>query len=212
MHDGAVVTIQHTLGLHDLDALAEALGDDSIAVAELRALRTLAEGYGISEWLEFDGSIVRGLAYYTGPVFEAHARSGQLRAICGGGRYDRLLSSFGGKDLPATGFGFGDMVILELLKDCGQIPELNGSVQDVVFALKPELRPAAMEVASRQRAQGQSVDLVLEEKRLKWVLKHANRCGAERLLLLAPEEWERGFVKVRDLATGVESEIAPDAL
>jgi len=53
---------------------------------------------------------------------------------------------------------------------------------------------------------------VLEEKRLKWVLKHANRCGAERLLLLAPEEWERGFVKVRDLATGVESEIASDAL
>ena len=208
----AVATIQPPLGLHDLDALANTLDDDSVAVAELRALRTLAEGYGISEWLEFDGSIVRGLAYYTGPVFEAHARSGQLRAICGGGRYDRLLSSFGGKDLPATGFGFGDMVILELLKDCGQIPELEGSVQDVVFALKTELRPAAMEVASRQRAQGQSVDLVLEEKRLKWVLKHANRCGAERLLLLAPEEWERGFVKVRDLVTGVESEIAPDAL
>ena len=155
---------------------------------------------------------MRGLAYYTGPVFEAHDRSGTLRAICGGGRYDRLLSSFGGKDLPATGFGFGDMVILELLKDRDLLPVLAGSVQDVVFALNPELRPAAMDVAGRLRVQGRSVDLVLDEKRLKWALKHADRCGAERLLLLAPKEWERGLVKVRDLASGAESEVAPDAL
>ena len=89
---------------------------------------------------------------------------------------------------------------------------LAGSVQDVVFALKLELRPAAMGVASRLRAQGRSVNLVLEERRLKWALKHADRCGAERLLLLAPKEWERGLVKVRDLASGAESEVAPDAL
>ena len=208
----AVATIQRVLGLRDLDTLAAALGDDSGAVAELRSLWALAEGYGLTEWLEFDGSIVRGLAYYTGPVFEAHDRHGELRAVCGGGRYDRLLSSFGGKDLPATGFGFGDMVILELLKDRGRLPQLAGSVQDVVFALNPELRPAAMDVAGRLRAQGRSVDLVLEEKRLKWALKHADRCGAERLLLLAPKEWERGLVKVRDLASGAESEVVPDAL
>jgi histidyl-tRNA synthetase len=212
LDDAAVTTIQRVLGLRDLDALAAALGDDSGAVAELRSLWALAEGYGLTKWLEFDGSIVRGLAYYTGPVFEAHDRSGELRAVCGGGRYDRLLSSFGGKDLPATGFGFGDMVILELLKDRDRLPQLAGSVQDVVFALNPELRPVAMDVAGRLRAQGRSVDLVLEEKRLKWALKHADRCGAERLLLLAPKEWERGLVKVRDLASGAESEVAPDAL
>ncbi|GIT75277.1 MAG: hypothetical protein Ct9H300mP30_3390 [Methanobacteriota archaeon] len=63
-----------------------------------------------------------GPAYYTGPVFEAHDRAGQLRAICGGGRYDRLLSSLGGNDMPATGFGFGDMVIMELLMDKGLAP------------------------------------------------------------------------------------------
>ncbi len=212
LDDAAVAIVQRVLGLRDLDALAAALGDDSAAVAELRSLWALAEGYGLTEWLEFDGSIVRGLAYYTGPVFEAHDRSGELRAVCGGGRYDRLLSSFGGKDLPATGFGFGDMVILELLRDRGRLPQLAGSVQDVVFALNAELRPAAMDVAGRLRAQGHSVDLVLEEKRLKWALKHADRCGAERLLLLAPKEWERGLVKVRDLATGAEHEVAPDAL
>ncbi len=212
LDDTAVATIQRVLGLRDLDALAAALGDDSGAVAELRSLWALAEGYGLTEWLDFDGAIVRGLAYYTGPVFEAHDRSGELRAVCGGGRYDKLLGTFGEKDLPATGFGFGDMVILELLKDRDRLPQLAGSVQDVVFALNPELRPAAMDVAGRLRAQGRSVDLVLEEKRLKWALKHADRCGAERLLLLAPKEWERGLVKVRDLASGVESEVAPDAL
>ena len=208
----AVATIQSTLGLRDLDSLAAALGGDSAAVAELAALFDLVDAYGIADWVAFDASVVRGLAYYTGPVFEAHDCSGELRAVCGGGRYDRLLSSFGGKDLPATGFGFGDMVILELLKDRGRLPQLAGSVQDVVFALNPELRPAAMDVAGRLRVQGRSVDLVLEEKRLKWALKHADRCGAERLLLLAPKEWERGLVKVRDLTSGAESEVVPDAL
>jgi Histidyl-tRNA synthetase len=62
-------------------------------------------------------SVVRGLAYYTGIVFEGFDRTGTLRAICGGGRYDELLTSFGGESLPVAGFGFGDAVIVELLKD-----------------------------------------------------------------------------------------------
>jgi histidyl-tRNA synthetase len=108
----AVTTIQSTLGVDDLDSLSAALGDDSAAVSELAGLFDLIDSYGIADWVAFDASVVRGLAYYTGPVFEAHDRAGQLRAICGGGRYDRLLSSLGGKDMPATGFGFGDMVIM----------------------------------------------------------------------------------------------------
>ena len=212
----AFLTSKGKTAAETLDNLRSAVGSAPVGAEGVDELSQIADllaagGYG-PDRIVIDPAVVRGLGYYTGPVFEAHDRSGTLRAICGGGRYDRLLSSFGGKDLPATGFGFGDMVILELLKDRDLLPVLAGSVQDVVFALKLELRPAAMEVASRLRAQGRSVDLVLEERRLKWVLKHADRAGAERLLLLAPEEWKRGFVKVRDLATGAESEVAPDAL
>lgn len=84
---------------------------------ELADLFALANAYGYADWLAFDASVVRGLAYYTGTVFEAFDRAATLRAICGGGRYDRLLSAYGGDDAPMCGFGFGDAVIVELLQD-----------------------------------------------------------------------------------------------
>ena len=170
------------------------------------------EAYGISGWIEFDASIVRGLAYYTGPVFEAHDRAGELRAICGGGRYDKLLSTLGGKDLPATGFGFGDMVIMELLAEKGLVPELIGGVDDVVISLSPELRNAAISVATSLRNTGKSVDLVLEDKRLKWAFKHAERSGAQRLVMVMPDEWKEGKVKIKDLESGEEIEVSVDSL
>ena len=83
-----------------LDALQEVLGEDNAALNELQTLFTLAEAYGYADWLVFDASVVRGLAYYTGTVFEAFDREGVLRAICGGGRYDKLMSAFGACALP----------------------------------------------------------------------------------------------------------------
>ena len=158
LNSDAIAAIQSTLGLSDLDSLASALGEGSEAVAELATLFDLVDAYGISDWVAFDASVVRGLAYYTGPVFEAHDRAGKLRAICGGGRYDRLLSSLGGNDMPATGFGFGDMVIMELLNEKGLVPELLSGNQDIVIAIDEDLRSAAMSVATKLRASGRLVD------------------------------------------------------
>ena len=208
----AISTIRSVLAITDLASLESALASNSEAVVELQSLFTLCDSYGISDWVSFDASVVRGLAYYTGPVFEAHDRAGILRAICGGGRYDKLIGSLGGKDLPATGFGFGDMVIMELLADKGLIPELSSGVGDVVFGMGAELRGAAMQVAGKLRASGRSTDLVLEDKRIKWVLKHAERSGAARLVMVMPEEWSKGNVKVKDLTTGEETEISFDSL
>ena len=208
----AISTIRSVLAITDLASLESALASNSEAVLELQSLFALCDSYGISDWVSFDASVVRGLAYYTGPVFEAHDRAGILRAICGGGRYDKLIGSLGGKDLPATGFGFGDMVIMELLADKGLIPELSSGVGDVVFGMGAELRGAAMQVADKLRAGGRSTDLVLEDKRIKWVFKHAERSGAARLVMVMPEEWSKGNVKVKDLATGEETEISFDSL
>jgi len=205
-------TIQSTLGIKDMESLREVLGEDSEAVSELTNLFSALESYGISEWVEFDASIVRGLAYYTGPVFEAHDRAGELRAICGGGRYDKLLSTLGGKDLPATGFGFGDMVIMELLAEKGLVPELTSGNDDIVISLSPELRNAAMSVASSLRSAGRAVDLVLEDKRLKWAFKHAERSGAQRLVMVMPDEWKEGKVRIKDLETGEETNVDIDSL
>ena len=212
LEKSAIQTIQSTLAIKDMNSLEEILGKESAAVSELTSLFSALEAYGISGWIEFDASIVRGLAYYTGPVFEAHDRAGELRAICGGGRYDKLLSTLGGKDLPATGFGFGDMVIMELLAEKGLVPELFSGIDDVVISLSPELRNAAMSVASSLRETGRTVDLVLEDKRLKWAFKHAERSGAERLVMVMPEEWKDGKVKIKDLETGEEEEVSIESL
>jgi len=208
-HDSKVITtIQSVLGIKDMDSLEKALKEDSVAVSELNILFEVIDSYGISEWIEFDASIVRGLAYYTGSVFEVHDRAEQFRAICGGGRYDKLISTLGGKDLPATGFGFGDMVIMDLLAERKLIPDLLNVIDDIVVPLNPDLRNVAVMVASSLRVSGRMVDLVLEDKKMKWVFKHAERIGAKRLVLLAPEEWSRKKVKIKDLETGEESEVS----
>ena len=208
----SISTIQSVLGISEFRDLESALGSDSESVRELSSLFSLVESYGIGDWVEFDASVVRGLAYYTGPVFEAHDRAGELRAICGGGRYDRLIGTLGGKDLPATGFGFGDMVVMELLSSKGLVPDFPSSVSDVVFSMGPELRGASMRVASSLRSKGHSVDLVLEDKRMKWVFKHAERVGAGRLVMVMPEEWSKGKVRIKELDSGEESDVSFDEL
>ena len=208
----AISKIQSILGMKNMDELAKSLGGESIAVSELNLLFNSIDSYGISEWVEFDASIVRGLAYYTGAVFEAHDREGKFRAICGGGRYDKLLSTLGGKDLPATGFGFGDMVIMELLAEKNLIPELISGIEDIVIPLNPELRSASVTVAAALRDTGRTVDLVLEDKKLKWAFKHAERTGADRLVMVMPEEWKSGKVRIKDLESGEENDVSIEEL
>ena len=208
-HSSDVINkIQTILGIKDMDNLRSSLEDSSSAILELDTLFDLIDAYGMSEWVQFDASIVRGLAYYTGSVFEAHDREGKFRAICGGGRYDNLLSTLGGKDLPATGFGFGDMVIMEVLKEKGLVPELISGVDDIVIPLSPDLRDIAVRVAASLRLSDRTVDLVLEDKKIKWAFKHAERTGAKRLVLLAPDEWSRKMIKVKDVETGEETELS----
>jgi histidyl-tRNA synthetase len=185
------------------------------AVADLRRLFELASAYGFSDWLVFDASVVRGLAYYTGVVFEAFDRQGQLRAIAGGGRYDRLLSAFGGADAPCAGFGFGDAVIVELLRDKNLLPDVSRpSVDDVVFAMDEARRPEACACAARLRSQGRAVDLILEPgKKLKAALKAAERLGASRVVLVGGKEWdERGCVVVKDMAARTQEEVKVEEL
>ncbi|KAL6205018.1 hypothetical protein ACLB2K_022283 [Fragaria x ananassa] len=191
----AIEQLLQVLSIKSLTELEEILGDSGEAVADLKQLFSLADKFGYSEWIQFDASIVRGLAYYTGIVFEGFDRGGKLRAICGGGRYDRLLSTFGGDDIPACGFGFGDAVIIELLKEKGLLPELGLQIENIVCALDTGLQGAAATVATILREKGQSVDLVLESKPLKWVFKRASRINANRLILVGVSEWQRGMYK-----------------
>ncbi|KAF7804424.1 histidine--tRNA ligase, chloroplastic/mitochondrial isoform X1 [Senna tora] len=218
----AVEDLLQVLSIKSLTELEERLGSTGEAVADLKQLFSLAEKFGYSEWLQFDASVVRGLAYYTGIVFEGFDREGKLRAICGGGRYDRLFSTFGADDIPACGFGFGDAVIVEvsfyivrkerLLREKDLLPELSLQIENIVCALDHDLQGAAAMVANILREKGQSSDLVLENKPLKWVFKRAARINAQRLVLVGSSEWQRGMVSVKILSTGEQYEVKLDDL
>jgi histidyl-tRNA synthetase len=201
---GAAEEVVAARAVRDLEEAARRAPAGSPAVAELRRLFELLAAYGVAGRVVFDASIVRGLAYYTGVVFEAFDAEGELRSICGGGRYDRLLETLGGPPLPAVGFGFGDVVIGELLAERKLLPELARRLDDVVFPFTDRERPAAIRLAQRLREAGRSVELVLAAGRLKRVLADADRSGARRIHLLGPDEAARGVARVRDLATGEE--------
>ena len=197
-----------------IESVSAVLPPGSKAMEELSDLLDLCGAYGIKDWIVFDASVVRGLAYYTGVVFEAFDRRGVLRAIAGGGRYDRLLETFGGDPTPAAGFGFGDAVIIELLRERNVLPSFDGSEFDfVVFAMGVDMYKAAVGVASTLRADGRSVDLILEpERKAKWVFKHASRNEAKYCVIVAGDEYENGEVVVKDLSLGEQKTVRVDAL
>lgn len=198
---------------NSMESISAVLPPGSEAVSELNRLFALCDAYGIGDWVSFDASVVRGLAYYTGSVFEAFDRRGELRAIAGGGRYDKLLETFGGEPTPAAGFGFGDAVIVELLKERNILPSFEGSGFDaVVFAMDDNLYGAAVETASKLRAGGMRVDLILEKKKSKWVFKHASRMQARYCVIVGSREYENGEVAVKDLDVGEQNNIKIDTL
>jgi histidyl-tRNA synthetase len=122
--------------------------------------------------------------------------------VCGGGRYDRLVEQLGGPALPAAGFGFGDVVIQELLKDRGLLPEPSRGLDAVVHALSEAQRPDAIRAARALREAGRSVELVLGAPRMKRVLQDADRSGAREVWAIGPDEAARGVARVRDLSSG----------
>ncbi len=194
------------LEITDLGEALRGAPADSAAGAELSRLFELVEAYGLGPWVHFDASVVRGLAYYTGIVFEGFDAGATLRAVFGGGRYDRLIETLGGPSLPAVGFGFGDVVIAELLADLERLPVLRHDVADVVLALEESLRPHALRVARSLRREGRAVEVVLAPTRPKRVLADASRTGAERVFLIGPDEASRGKMRVRELASREEHE------
>lgn len=140
---------------------------------------------GDTKWLQLDLSIVRGLAYYTGIVFELFDRSGEFRAICGGGRYDNLLKSLGGEDMPALGFGMGDVVLGELLRARGLMTPPDTSV-DVWLGAPEDVRiETVMSEAARRRADGQSVEYALRSQSVSKQKKAAQASGAREFVHLS---------------------------
>lgn len=138
-------------------------------------------------WLAVDLSIVRGLAYYTGMVFEVFDRAGEFRAICGGGRYDDLLGALGGAVLPALGFGMGDVVLTELLRARGLLPSGDPEVDCWIVADEGVPVTTVLAEARRIRAEGRSVEYALRHQSVSKQRKAARAAGAREIVQLPAE-------------------------
>jgi histidyl-tRNA synthetase len=169
------------------------------------------EALGVADFVRFDLSIVRGLAYYTGTVFELFDARGELRAICGGGRYDTLLKSLGGVDLPALGFGMGDVVLGELLRSRGLMPSPQPTLDLWVAYADAEHLGSAMRVAASLRARGHSVEYALGQQKLARQLKAAHAAGARQVVVLGTDNLPAGHATVRQMSDGREERVALDA-
>ncbi|MCG6955274.1 MAG: histidine--tRNA ligase [Gemmatimonadetes bacterium] len=198
-------------GSLDLDGIAARFGgSENIrgAAAPLSEYVGILGEMGLGDYVQVDLTIVRGLAYYTGIVFELFDTHGELRAICGGGRYDRLLELVGGEPLPAVGFGMGDVVLGELLADRGLVPGYRRAVDYALVTIGAEQRPLAYRLAHQLRERGRSVVFALRDQAVRKQFKAAETEGAARVLVIGPEEATRGTVKVREMTTGAEREVS----
>ncbi|MGZ0657560.1 histidine--tRNA ligase [Coraliomargarita sp. W4R53] len=167
---------------------------------------------GAGEFIQIDLGIVRGLAYYTGFVFEAFEASGAGRALAGGGRYDALVKKLGGPDMPAVGFAMGDVTLADLLDSKSMMPEYMQRPEFIAIIGGEEERDVALADAAQLRALGYQVEYPLKNQGFGKQFKAANQSGARFALIYGSEELERGVVKVRDLTAGTEAEIARDQL
>jgi histidyl-tRNA synthetase len=154
---------------------------------------------GLADFVDVDLTIVRGLAYYTGTVFELFDAGRTLRAICGGGRYDDLLETLGGVALPALGFGMGDVVLAELLRERGLVPTDVASIDVFLAGITEDDLPHVLTLAHELRDAGLRTEYALSAQSVGKQLKLADARNARFAVVIGPDDRARGEVMLKDL-------------
>jgi len=210
-----LITAQST-GVDNLDYLAATLGDLPEAQASLADLRNLADylqDAGISpENYAFDLTMVRGLGYYTGPIFETVVTEPNIGSLSGGGRYDELIGMFRKQSLPTTGVSLGIERIIDVMDELNLYPENIGGtvVQVLVTVFNDETRRNAARFAAKLRTAGINTELFMEDKNLGKQFKYADKKGIPIVVIAGPDEVAAGNVTVRRLRDGEEFTVSVD--
>jgi histidyl-tRNA synthetase len=190
-----------------LDRELERAAESSRAAAPLKETYHALAAMRLAEFVELDLTIVRGLAYYTGIVFELFDADRTLRAISGGGRYDNLLQDLGGVSLPALGFGMGDVVLAELLKDKGVVPGEDSSVDVFLAFIGQDDLTHVLALAHQLRDKGLRVEYALSPQAVGKQLKLADARHARLAAVIGPDERARGELIVKDLRSGTQEAV-----
>lgn len=194
--------------LQSIEELSKNHKDEGISKV-IESLKKIAQNLhdrGYEKFISFDPSIVRGLDYYTGMVFEVHDRKREFRALFGGGRYDNLAELFGGEHIPAVGFGMGDAVLELMMRRKGIWPEEKLEL-DVFIATIGNVEKEVSKVSTVLRDKGFRVDFDLMNRNLSNQIKFATKLGARSLLIIGERDLKDGNITIRDLETGKESKI-----
>lgn len=212
MRDKAI-SLMSVEKIEDIRSVTDLHDDAHAAVDELNDLFAALETMGIDGYCKFDIGIVRGLAYYTGPVFEIYDRQSSLRAVGGGGRYDNLLKDFGGPSVPATGFGMGDCVLGILLQEKGLLNEdfPTKQVEYFVAYIDADMQTDALKLTAAIRTAGLNADISYKPSSFKKILKQATAANAQKTIIIAQEYLDNKELIVKDMSTGQQMNIAESA-
>ena len=179
-------------------------------IERMRSLVEALDSYGVSDMIQIDLSIVRGLAYYTGLVFEAFDSEGELRALFGGGRYDELVGEFGDREVPAVGFAFGYSPTIELLKKEDEWPLKEIETDVYVLSVSESVRDVALDYATKLRGEGLSVETDLAGRGFGTQLGYADDMNAERVLIIGERDLENDEVTMKHMDSGEEETLDKD--
>lgn len=212
LSSGVLAELMAAKELAELASIAARCGERTAAldeaVAETGRLMTILDNFGIIEFCKIDLRVVRGLAYYTGPVFEFYDRSEKERAICGGGRYDDLLGKLGKSKEPAVGFGMGDVVLSLLLEEKGLLGAARrGGLVFVADAVEG-MRPAVYRIVAELRRWGVTTEFSYAPQPLGKQLKQADKLGAHAAVIVGEETRDRQIVKIKPMAGGEERNVS----
>jgi histidyl-tRNA synthetase len=208
---------EETLGLskNQIDQLRGLLNDRDLwrKSNELTAFFEAIKDFGISEYVGYDSAIIRGLAYYTGVVFEAKERQGNYRSICGGGRYDNLVADVGGDPLGGIGFALGDVVIGLVLEEYSLKPKLRSAPSEVLVTIFDQsLMSTSARIAALIRSAGLKTELYPEAVKLDKQLKYANAQAIPIALVIGPDEAGKNQATLKDLRSGQQQTIGQDQI
>jgi histidyl-tRNA synthetase len=195
----AIAALEGLRELRSLDDVERRYPAAAEAAVPLRRTLEALEAMGVAAYVELDLTIVRGLAYYTGIVFELFDAERSLRAICGGGRYDDLLQTLGGADLPALGFGMGEVVLGELLRERGLAPGDRSSVDVFLAGISDDDLPHVLGLAHELRDDGFRVEYALGAQPVGKQLKLADSRNARIAVVIGPDDRAREEVMLKDL-------------